>query len=369
MGHSTDSKHNPDSPAEPPAGAPGAIHAPGNGGNNAALTVQITLNAVLAAIETGEPKVLCTDDKAGTIALPYGPFDPVRHRTFEVGLRDWVNRQTRVSPGYVEQLYTFGDRGREAPLGGDPDDQPSPNPSQSGDLPNHLVSVGYLALAPAPAAVNVADAKWRNWYQFFPWEDWRGGEPEILAQVILPVLKDWIDQAGDKRAALLTRVRTAFGFTETGWEEERILERFELMFQAGLVLEAHAIDEGLSSSTATPCGLAMASDHRRILATAIGRLRGKLKYRPILYDMVPNEFTLLDLQTRVEAISGFALHKQNFRRMVENSGQIEPTGGHSSAAGGRPAALFCVNRASIADRADKGLTIPRLKRRPSFDIQ
>ncbi len=46
--------------------------------------------------------------------LPFGPFDPLEHRTFEIGLRAWVKAQTGLSVGYVEQLYTFGDRGRHA---------------------------------------------------------------------------------------------------------------------------------------------------------------------------------------------------------------------------------------------------------------
>ena len=46
--------------------------------------------------------------------LPFGPFDPLAHRTFEIGLRAWVEAQTGLRVGYVEQLYTFGDRGRHA---------------------------------------------------------------------------------------------------------------------------------------------------------------------------------------------------------------------------------------------------------------
>ena len=48
--------------------------------------------------------------------LPFGPFDPDGHRTFELALREFVTRQTRFELGFVEQLYTFGDKGRDAPL-------------------------------------------------------------------------------------------------------------------------------------------------------------------------------------------------------------------------------------------------------------
>ncbi|MEL6789432.1 MAG: NAD regulator [Pseudomonadota bacterium] len=321
----------------------------------AGTPVQITLNAVLAALEDNEPKVLCVTRGADHLALPYGPFDPREHRTFERGLRDWVARQTRLSLGYVEQLYTFGDRGREG-LG------------RSLDTPiEHLVSVGYLALAGDAAPVDDADARWRSWYRFFPWEDWRAGKPALLSDAILPALDRWTDNragtVGDHRRS---RVETAFGLNDLGWEEERILERFELMYEAGLVGEtplhesADQKDPPPDADLKARTGLTMASDHRRILATAIARLRGKLKYRPVIFEMMGPTFTLFDLQRAVEAIVGFALHKQNFRRSVESTGLLMRTGSMSDQTGGRPAALFSVNREALRDRADMGLVIPRL---------
>ena len=67
--------------------------------------------------------------------LPFGPFDPLAHRTFEIGLRAFVEAQAGLAVGYVEQLYTFGDRGRHA---------------QAADTGPHMVSVGYLALTRMP---------------------------------------------------------------------------------------------------------------------------------------------------------------------------------------------------------------------------
>ena len=74
----------------------------------------------------------------------------------------------------------------------------------------------------------------------------------------------------------------------------------------------------------------MALDHRRILATALGRVRGKLKYRPVVFELLPPTFTLSRLQRVVEALAGVRLHKQNFRRLVERGGLVEGTGGSSS---------------------------------------
>jgi hypothetical protein len=66
----------------------------------------------------------------------------------------------------------------------------------------------------------------------------------------------------------------------------------------------------------------MASDHRRILATAISRLRGKIKYRPVVFELMPERFTLSALQRTVEGILGLGLHTQNFRRALDKTGLV-----------------------------------------------
>lgn len=318
--------------------------------------VAVALNAVLTAVDNEQPKVLCVE--AGGDGLPYGPFDPERHRTFEIGMREWVTRQTKVSLGYIEQLYTFGDKGREAPAA-----------ALVGSTPRErIISVGYLALASAPSGYLSEGASWRNWYGFFPWEDWRQGEPAALREKILPPLYAWSKKTNasgqkDRKA----RIDIAFGQGGMAWEEERTLDRYELMYEAGLVFEAlrdrnAEKSKNLNASVGMERGAVMISDHRRILATAIGRLRGKLKYRPILFEMTPPTFTLLQLQRMVEAIIGYRFHKQNFRRSIEKSGFVERTGEMTQIGGGRPAALFCVDRTGLRIGAASGLAIPRLRR-------
>ncbi len=320
------------------------------------VRVAVSLNAVLAAMEGERPKVLCVRARDGSLSLPYGPFDPALHRTFEIGLREWVDRQTSLSLGYIEQLYTFGDLGREAPAA-----------ALSEGSDDRIISIGYLALAPKAADVNAADAQWRDWYGFFPWEDWRAGEPARLSQTIAPALRRWAASALDEPVAASrhARIDLAFGLGGEGWQEERTLDRYELMYEAGLVEEARrdrgeapdASDRAIFAET----GRAMISDHRRILATAIGRLRGKLKYRPVVFRLMPPEFTLLDLQKTVEAIVGFRLHKQNFRRGVETGGFVEKTGAVSQTSAGRPASLFRVAEPVRKNRIAAGLAIPRLR--------
>jgi hypothetical protein len=105
----------------------------------------------------------------------------------------------------------------------------------------------------------------------------------------------------------------------------------------------------------------MISDHRRILATALGRLRGKLKYRPVVYELLGEEFTLSALQRAVEAIEGVALHKPNFRRAVERTGLVEGLGRMDADTGGRPAELFRFRRELLTARPAPGLTLPLLR--------
>ena len=110
-------------------------------------------------------------------------------------------------------------------------------------------------------------------------------------------------------------------------------------------------DRGIKVDYVLAAGRSMLYDHRRILATAMSRLRGKLKYRPVVFELMPPEFTLLQLQKTVEAIAGHALHKQNFRRLVEGAGMVEQIPGRkSSLAGGRPAALFRFSKKVALER-------------------
>ncbi len=95
----------------------------------------------------------------------------------------------------------------------------------------------------------------------------------------------------------------------------------------------------------------MAHDHRRILATGIARLRAKIKYRPVVFELMPPRFTLLQLQRAVEALAGRPLHKQNFRRLIEQQDLVEETGDVATETGGRPAKLFRFRRDVLAERA------------------
>jgi hypothetical protein len=102
----------------------------------------------------------------------------------------------------------------------------------------------------------------------------------------------------------------------------------------------------------------MSGDHRRILATGIARLRAKIKYRPVVFELMPSRFTLLQLQRTVEALAGRPLHKQNFRRLIEQQELVEEAGGTTGDSIGRPAKLFRFRHAVVAERAFAGTKLP-----------
>lgn len=323
--------------------------------------ISVGLNAAIIAIRDLTPVTLEVDlplvgraPEPTPGGLPFGPFDPVQHRTLEAGLRAWVTRQTGLKLGYVEQLYTFGDRGRrlEADAGN-----------------THEVSIGYLALTHLRQETEDGSGRhlaslggrWCSWYSYFPWEDWRSGRPRLLDEVMLPALEDWARHAGDDSSKALgprDRLRLSFGLDGAIWDEERVLERYELLYEAGLVLERYRDNGEDAQATQSPLlGQPMQMDHRRILATAISRLRSKLKYRPVVFELMSDSFTLTELQTTVEAISGRHVHKQNFRRLVEQGQLVEPTGAAHTSTGGRPAKLFRFRRSVLAERPAPGLRL------------
>ncbi len=288
------------------------------------------LIAVIVAVTAGQPRVLTIG--RGT-ALPSGSFES-GHRSLQAGLRGWVERQTHQPLGYVEQLYTFADSDRGAAAG-------------------RAISVSYLGLA-REARVTGQEAGWQSWYRYFPWEDHRPGLPATIAQTIAPALLAWAATPAARRRAAIT-----FGLDGRAWNEELVLQRYELLYEAGLVAEWHrrrADEAGISIP-----GEPMALDHRRILATGIARLRTKIKYRPVFFELMPESFTLLQLQQTVEALAGRLLHKQNFRRVIDAQALVEDTGTVATETGGRPAKLFRFRGDVQDERAIAGTKLPLLR--------
>ncbi len=299
--------------------------------------IEITLDAVIVAVSDGVPRLLTVDGPDGLPALPSGLLE-AQDRTLEVGLRRWVSDQTGLEIGYIEQLYTFGDRIRSSHL----------PPADAGG-PRRL-SIAYLALVreERPAA----GASWHEVYDFFGWEDHRDGRPAVIDERILPALDRYVTTVGD-REEQTRRVTILFGSPGAPFDGIRTLERYELLHEAGLVFEAgpDRVGGALLESRS------MHLDHRRIAATALGRLRGKLTYRPVVFELLPTRFTLLQLQQVVEALAGVRLHKGNFRRLVESGGLVEGTG-DLAPTGGRPAELFRFRPEVVGERPRPGVGMP-----------
>jgi hypothetical protein len=308
--------------------------------------IEVVLEAVLVSVADNEPCILTVKDSGtgsdGTLpGLPSGALDISADRTLDRGLRRWVHEQSGIDVGYVEQLYTFGDQFRY--------------PGERGGGPRTL-SVAYLALiGEEPPS---ASASWQAWYDFLPWEDHRGGVPDVIGTTILPALTSWMAVASDPDEAALRAERSAvsFGLGETPWNPVRVLERYELLYDVGLIAESGGGKRGGASEHPLP-GKPMMLDHRRIAATALARLRGKLSYRPVVFELLPDRFTLLALQQLVEALAGVLLHKQNFRRLVERGGLVEGTGRHTPT-GGRPAELYRFRREVLIERPRPGVGFP-----------
>lgn len=297
----------------------------------------VGLSAVIVAVTAGTPRILTV--AGGPPRLPSGTLDPDGDRTLERSLRRWVREQTGIDLGYVEQLYTLGDSGR----GSDPGER--------------LISVAYLALVRESDPPDGSGARWCDWYEFLPWEDFREGRPGQFDAAIAPALESWASSGGDgaTREARRERVEITFGLGPSQRDVERVLERYELLWEIGFVPEAGGRDE------AEVRGRVMALDHRRIAAQALGRLRGKLRYRPVVFELMPETFTLRGLQNVVEALSGVRIHTQNFRRLLDRGGLVEGTGRHDQSTGGRPAELYRFRREVLRERPAPGVGLPGLR--------
>ncbi|MFT6581678.1 MAG: NUDIX hydrolase [Alphaproteobacteria bacterium] len=332
----------------------------------------VVLNAVIAAVTDQTPRLMMVrhakpvlwkgvpnllSDMDDDIALPYGLFNPELDRTLELSLRQWVEEQTGMSIGYAEQLYTFGDRYRDPrELAGGP----------------RVISIGYLALGREEPPNGVDHGEWFDWYRFLPWEDWRCGRPDIIDEILIPALEQWANSEPYEtiRADRWRRVTTHFGHDDAAWNFEQVLERYEILYEAGLVAESERDRLARAQFINTPgpnpsasaaiiaTGSSATLDHRRMMATALARIRGKLKYRPVVFELLPPTFTLLQLQQVIESLSGVNLHKQNFRRLVINNKLVEPTGALDAQGPGRPAKEFRFRTDVLRERQAPGVALP-----------
>ena len=136
--------------------------------------------AAIVTVEDDEPAILVAGDAAMSeprAGLPFGPFDPLAHRTFEIGLRAWVEAQTGLASAMSSSSTPSATAAAmRAPA------TPARTWSRS------AISRSRACRTTRGAAS--AGAGFEPWYRFFPWEDWRDGRPAILDDDILPLLND-----------------------------------------------------------------------------------------------------------------------------------------------------------------------------------
>lgn len=293
--------------------------------------IRAELVAVVVAVTGAEgapvaPRVLAD---GRPLALPAGPLR-TDHDSLQEGARAFVRDQTGATLGYVEQLYTFADLGRT-------------------DEAVREISISYLGLTRA----DDRQPGWASVYDLLPWEDRRhladDASSDRLTQEIHAALGRWAGSDTPRRE----RIAYQFGLDGSAWRPELALQRYELLWESGLVLESPSGADVLSLT-----GPAMRNDHRRILATALSRLRSRLQYRPLVFELMAPQFTLGQLQEVVEALGGVRVHKQNFRRAIAAQELVEPTGSATRSTGGRPAALYRFRREVLTDREQVGTKLP-----------
>ncbi len=296
----------------------------------------VELTACLLSVDGDEPVVLLDESCPTRARFPSVAFDPEAHECLDGGVRSSLMASTGLEVGRLEQVHTA----RRS------------DPADAFGEAGSALSIGFLGLVPPQQRSAVSHGVWRNCLEFMPWEDRRrrGGITghERAGQVLLERLTSSTlvgEQVIERRSR---RIRAAFGLDGAPWDETATLERCALVHAlqpaGGEAAVAGGFDaDGLGA-------VAMVADHLQILAAAIGRLRARLRVRPIAVDLVPPVFTLLDLQRSAEAILGPSLHKQNFRRYVEGAGVIEATGTMRQQTGGRPAQLFRFRREGGGER-------------------
>jgi hypothetical protein len=246
--------------------------------------------------------------------------------SLQKSLREWVHQQTGIQPGHTEQLYTFADTHTDGGY--------------------RRVRISYMTCLPPTTERTAENSPLRpvrfstngspvnslvSFYEYFPWEDRRHPAHAARLAPLLRALKLWAGQD----AVRLQRCVTTFGLAGHTWRDELVLSRYELLWEAGLVQEATR-----QSEPTCDAGLSMCHDYRHVLATALSRIRAKIRYTPIVFDLLASHFTLLHLQQAMEALAGRPMHKQNFRRLVLQQSLLEESEQMDVSGPGRPARLY-----------------------------
>src|SRR4029453_13296565 len=222
--------------------------------------------------------------------LPGGLFRAGEHDSLEAGLVAAVARQAGLELRQTRQIAAASTRA-----------------SGDGPVASVVLSISYMALIGPEQANQRGVVVWRSWYHYFPWEDWRHGRPACLKQEIEPALNAWAGAepacvsehpgrppapkqrtgpalnawAGAEPACVsehpgrAQRVRLCFGCDGAAWDEEKVVERYDLLCEAGLLRggDTTGADVRPPNGALAQLRYAELGDHGRALASAIAELR------------------------------------------------------------------------------------------------
>ncbi len=274
--------------------------------------------------------------QAQTHALPSAPFDATRGQSFEDRLHDWASVHTTAQIRHILQIGATNRRGR--------------------------IRIGLLALVSDRNAFMPRGAHWTPIEEIFPWEHWLSGEPSSLSDVLRPALTDWAQGKG-ANAPRQARDEMLFAASAKYWEPVQCADRFDVLYQAGLLPEALRDRTGAMVSMrrrhAAIYGQIMQGDDRQTLAQALALLRRETGQSSILPALLPTPFTLGVLQNTVEVVIGLPLHTQNFRRDIVRSGMISKTGKRGRVGHSRPGDLWAWDEQGCGSIAVPGMPLPR----------
>lgn len=182
----------------------------------------------------------------------------------------------------------------------------------------------------------------------------RRGEEPYVGALALPGGFVGIEETLDDAARRVLVGKAGVAAQDSAWLEQLYTfgdpqrdPRMRTVSVAYFALLPHAVLERAITSKAdlalrpvTEPGEPLAFDHAAIITTAYERLRGKLDYAPLAFSLLPDLFTLRDLQTVHEAITGTVLNKPAFRRRMLDTGWLEATGQRERDTSFRPAELY-----------------------------
>lgn len=322
--------------------------ASGTESQGAALGVDLT--ATIISVSRGDPRLLAIEPSENEgprrWTVPSMSYSADSFDCLDIALRDGIHTLTGLQLGHTEQLES--------------EVVTRPN-GYDGAAPQKRIGINYVALASDKANSQSAlrnGAAWIPLYDLLPWEDWRSGRPPIIANIIAPKLEAWSGAEAATASSRRNDVGVCFGASQGGWDEEKVGERLALLLASG-TLASVLTEHAAAGRGARKSGPTAVFDDRSLLgvARALGRLRAQIKIKPIVFELVPDQFTLYELQQTVEAILGPPLHKQNFRRLVEHMGLVEPTGEIKSHTGGRPAQLFRFRPSVVLEHVHPGMRV------------